>query len=1335
MELTQAQIDVQDMPLRKKYIKIELLNIDLQVLDSLEGYAIGGNITANANNTIRRSGDITLCVPIDKSATTFLDQINNMKISVGGKIWLDKRVKIYVGTETMSEGQTTLVWDSLGVFLIDKPVRIFSNTQYTISFNVVDQMVLLTGSRQGQLTGLGVEIPQFTNVSTWDEGLFSANEDAPYGVSEINPTNNEIISETTVYDGSTSNCFIATLASDKRTVSFYSKHSNGSMSKRAIGLPSQLSGIDLVSIHYTSNSPATTNFIALGTNGNIYLMRDEFNALYPTLTYNGSIAVTNILTPSMVYSTTNYYVATDNTYLYFIDKSTSAITRIQPSSFGDVKKFRDTSSALLFLYENMGGTYVGGVNLSTLAAFSPFSFYDILDFDVGGATQNYLILIRSGVYGGHRVYYYTTSDGGLSYSEQPIETSYDIDAQKVAFLKGPISLANYFVVCEGISLPYKFYLYNIENGVAKLTNSSAVNITSANYFNINFIEFIDAGTSLSTTPNSYLVLFGVGIANSITTTFFTIGYQIESDRTDLPQKTYDALSNVLSSLSLIKRFVIHPIEGDFEYLPYSIKVGTSATVWDIIDKFMQILSTWQAYFDINGVFRIEPIPSGDTALVYPLDSDVYISDQNDYDFNNVKNQVVVYGKPNEASFVATNVSLNANRNTLTLTFDNIDPNALGIKTTKFAFETGNMTPDVNINKIILESGSQWVQSTSSITYNYPTSMQYLDNAWYILSNNLYRSTDGETWNVVYSARINKIISNGSIYVGLGNQVIYYSEDSGETWAQATISGSLPALGSYLDVAYGNGEFRATFSNTTNGFATSSDGKNWTISASTAPYSSWSKIEYANGIWIGITYQAGADSGVYTYDGVQWGGFSTPDVNYYSLKYLNNKWFVGGSDGIYTSSDNGTTWTHITDISNIYPRDFAYGNGVYVSVVGNMYTSVYTPFIYSSDGVNWNRSPSAILDSSMQTVEYNGSAFIASGENGIYYSADGQNWAQIYNSNLYGVPMANSSNEIKIVDFRSSGGTNTYYVFTLTNPSDRVQITADFVSFEGSQNYVSSNEFIARDVYIIRFIQGSLDENEALMITRPLTMEYFSRLQPRWCLVDENTDSPFYINAGLNGENYYAGTAVNVVGADYGLRLKNFTGATLNDGTLITFMANKNNTENPTISVYNEDGSVQLVSGASLLGPVMFVYGTTQQLRDDFVSGKLADDYLIHLIKYVSSSNSFEYLGMSPSVYSLVLSGGEYDNIHSDRLAYERCLWELYSHTNLQDNLTLNTVPNFALDVNVKIPYDPANSAPIGTTPESESQFFLIKTITYPLGVDSTPQVINAIRIYDAGGLL
>ena len=74
MDLTQEQINSQKLPLRKKFIKIELLNADLQVIDSLEGVALDGNITRNADNTIRGSGNISLAVAIDKSKTTFLDQ-------------------------------------------------------------------------------------------------------------------------------------------------------------------------------------------------------------------------------------------------------------------------------------------------------------------------------------------------------------------------------------------------------------------------------------------------------------------------------------------------------------------------------------------------------------------------------------------------------------------------------------------------------------------------------------------------------------------------------------------------------------------------------------------------------------------------------------------------------------------------------------------------------------------------------------------------------------------------------------------------------------------------------------------------------------------------------------------------------------------------------------------------------------------------------------------------------------------------------------------------------------------------------------------------------------
>ena len=149
MEISQSQIDTNNSNVRHKRIRIELLNRDLQVIDSLEGYAVAGSITANANNTIRRSGSLTLAVPIDKSQTTFLDQVDGLAVSYQGKVWLDKRLKIYVGIDKSNNGTIETVWNKMGVFLMDKPSRVISSQEYQISFNIVDQMILLTGERQG----------------------------------------------------------------------------------------------------------------------------------------------------------------------------------------------------------------------------------------------------------------------------------------------------------------------------------------------------------------------------------------------------------------------------------------------------------------------------------------------------------------------------------------------------------------------------------------------------------------------------------------------------------------------------------------------------------------------------------------------------------------------------------------------------------------------------------------------------------------------------------------------------------------------------------------------------------------------------------------------------------------------------------------------------------------------------------------------------------------------------------------------------------------------------------------------------------------------------------
>ena len=60
------------------------------------------------------------------------------------------------------------------------------------------------------------------------------------------------------------------------------------------------------------------------------------------------------------------------------------------------------------------------------------------------------------------------------------------------------------------------------------------------------------------------------------------------------------------------------------------------------------------YFNNDGILIIEPIPSGKNAIVYNIDAEQYISDSTNCDFENVKNQIVIYGRLNTLTYFAEN---------------------------------------------------------------------------------------------------------------------------------------------------------------------------------------------------------------------------------------------------------------------------------------------------------------------------------------------------------------------------------------------------------------------------------------------------------------------------------------------------------------------------------------------------------------------------------------------------------------------------------------------------------------------------------------------------------
>lgn len=676
MDLTQQKIDTLNLPIRRKHIRLELLNDELKTIDLLEGIAINGSLSKNANDILRRSGNITIAIPIDKSQITFLDSIDYESINYNGKIWIDKMIKIFVGIEN---NYNDIDWYNFGICIIDSPSRIINGNQYEISFNLIDYFAKFTGNRNGQLTTLS----------------------------------------------------------------------------------------------------------------------------------------TNIL----------------------------------------------------------------------------------------------------------QGYYEEKSDGEKEY---------------------------------------------------------------------------------------------------------------------IRTKTKDALKSVIVEIADIKKYSIRNIPNKYEYLPRDISVDGGGTIYDIFSQFLDILNTWQMYFDNDGIFIVEPIPSGVNDFAFPLEYNHFISDELSSDFSNIKNQIIIYGRLNTLTFYTENVTYNSTE--LILKYDTIDTSACITNATLFGFKTKEIYNNIELQRIKIYNGN------------------------------------------------NILIQNQKL------------------------------------------------------------------------------------------------------------------INFEDEKIENDK------SGL--------------------PTEFLQPNEIYALRINK----------------------------------------------------------------------------------------------------------ADKLTNEGYVDFSSS-----------------------------LIFEFFSKQQASYCLVNDNRDSPFYINKNIDEKySYYCGLSYGI-GKDYLLTTDNITILNeIEDKTILTFISNYNNKENPTISVRNIDKMI-LLRNVPIVQNSWFSNGNNNYIRKPILPNKISNDYTIWKVQYEKDNNCFVLLGKNEKALTLVLNGGDYDNIYNDRLAYERCRYEMYLHSNMNNNIKLGVFPNYLLDVNFKIEYDEEKSLPLNYTnthnfivkdnlglnteifltkdstlgnfqtfsiEQETKRYYLVKNITYPLGIDNVNQNIEAIEIYN-----
>lgn len=110
-------------------------------------------------------------------------------------------------------------------------------------------------------------------------------------------------------------------------------------------------------------------------------------------------------------------------------------------------------------------------------------------------------------------------------------------------------------------------------------------------------------------------------------------------------KIADVVKQTIIQLGGFKKYII---EDEGLEVPYDIRMDMGSTIYDLLAELRDLYPNWEMFFDVDGVFHWQKIPSGENEGVVinfnELKQPLVISDSIDIDFENVKNYIIVYGR-------------------------------------------------------------------------------------------------------------------------------------------------------------------------------------------------------------------------------------------------------------------------------------------------------------------------------------------------------------------------------------------------------------------------------------------------------------------------------------------------------------------------------------------------------------------------------------------------------------------------------------------------------------------------------------------------------------------
>lgn len=225
---------------------------------------------------------------------------------------------------------------------------------------------------------------------------------------------------------------------------------------------------------------------------------------------------------------------------------------------------------------------------------------------------------------------------------------------------------------------------------------------------------------------------------------------------------------IIATLELagFTRYAVDECEID---VPNDIKIDIGGTIYDILKELRDILPNYQMYFDVDGVFHYNLIPSGKNEQVM-VDDDIWNVNLLDYkkdtDFESLKNSIEVFGKTHDIKYYGGQATTSGN--TYSITISGIDTLR---KNLKIGFNTN----------VDLGSVKNLTIKTDTTTVTYPIRNEkgvvptFKNQNTYYVVKFVYGEDHWEFTNVQTIANPNRAVISGDTYIINDSSITQYTD--------------------------------------------------------------------------------------------------------------------------------------------------------------------------------------------------------------------------------------------------------------------------------------------------------------------------------------------------------------------------------------------------------------------------------------------------------------------------------------------------------------------------------------------------------------------------------